>query len=205
MLPDSASLPLCVDLDETFSPIDTLYDHLAQAMRAAPLRTLMVGGRFFLHRSRSRFKAELADIRPFSASGVPVREEVVNYLEKERQAGRKVYLVTAADLSIAQAIATAHPCFDGVWGSSAEHNLKSANKAEFLAGQFGPRGFAYLGDHRADIPVWRAAGQAMVVAPGGKIPPDLQSALPDLIPLPVKNAPGLTGKIGRFLRRLIAG
>jgi len=54
--------------------------------------------------------------------------------------------------------------FDAVHGSDGVRNLKGPNKAEFLSKQYadGP-GFAYMGDTKADLPVWEAADLAITV------------------------------------------
>jgi hypothetical protein len=74
-------------------------------------------------------------------------------------------LVTAADEVVARTIAAHLGLFDGVFASDGVLNLKGAAKAQFLTERFGPQGFDYVGDAVADIPVWREAAQAYVVAP----------------------------------------
>jgi 4-hydroxybenzoate polyprenyltransferase len=73
-------------------------------------------------------------------------------------------LATAADERIANAIAERIGLFDRVFASDGETNLKSHNKTEKLVAEFGEKGFDYIGDSRADIPVWRAAREAYTVS-----------------------------------------
>lgn len=181
-------LPLCVDLDETLCPVDTLGEVIVRALRWHPIQLLRVVLGFLGHRNRSRFKAGLSAIQPFNAENLPIRPEVRAFILEARAAGRPVFLATGADEKIARAVAEVNPLFDGVFASGGGVNLKSRNKAARLSAEFGD--YEYLGDCGADISVWRAAKVARVVAPGGKISGRLIRAVPDLQALPVAASPG---------------
>jgi 4-hydroxybenzoate polyprenyltransferase len=53
--------------------------------------------------------------------------------------------------------------FDRVIASDATRNLKGDWKAAALVAEFGERGFDYVGDSTADLPVWSASRRALVV------------------------------------------
>ena len=80
-----------------------------------------------------------------------------------RAEGRQVALVSAADHRQVTAIAEATGLFDEAYGSAEGTNLKGAEKARFLTQHYGEKGFDYVGDSRADVPVWGAARQAITV------------------------------------------
>jgi len=58
--------------------------------------------------------------------------------------------------------------FDEAVGSDGRQNLKAERKAELLTTRFGRGGFQYIGDTTADIPIWEAAGDAIIVAPSSR-------------------------------------
>jgi len=96
---------------------------------------------------------------------LPYREEVLDAIRRARKDGRQVLLVTAADQATADAVAAHVGLFDEAIGSDGANNLKAGRKAEFLVSRFGVGGFQYLGDSSADLPVWKAANEAIMVCP----------------------------------------
>ena len=73
-----------------------------------------------------------------------------------------IVLATAADAVLAGQLAARLGCFDQMFASDGEQNLKGAAKAELLSQTF-PDGFIYAGDSKADLAVWaRAAGIVLV-------------------------------------------
>ena len=58
-------------------------------------------------------------------------------------------------------VAQATGLFDEAYGTAEGRNLKGRAKAEFLTEHFGEKGFDYVGDARADLPVWAAARAAI--------------------------------------------
>jgi hypothetical protein len=89
---------------------------------------------------------------------LPWRESLIHWL-KFRRRRAAVYLATAADATYSEAIAERLGFFTGSLASDGSVNLKAKKKAQRLAEKFGKAGFDYIGDARADIPVWRAARQ----------------------------------------------
>ena len=67
-----------------------------------------------------------------------------------RARGRKIVLATAADRSIADAIAGHLDLFDAVHASDGERNLKATDKRDLLRENYGDSGFDYIGDSSAD-------------------------------------------------------
>lgn len=108
-------------------------------------------------------KSEIARRISLSPATLPYRKDVLAFIAKAKAEGRLIVLATAANQDQARFIAAHVGCFDKVFASDAEHNLKAGHKADFLATQFGVGGFDYMGDSRADFPVWAKARQAIVV------------------------------------------
>ncbi len=94
---------------------------------------------------------------------LPYNEWLVAYLREQKAVGRRLVLATAADMSMARAVADHLGLFDEVIASNGADNLKGAAKAAALVRRFGAKGFAYAGDSRADLAVWAAARRGITV------------------------------------------
>jgi len=152
-----------VDLDGTLVATDTLAESFLGLLKTAPwklfaLLAAWMGGRAKL----KRFMVHNAPVDPVT---LPYREEVLNEMRRAREAGRQVLLVTASDQGAADAVAGHVELFDEAIGSDGESNLKADRKAEYLVSRFGAGGFQYIGDSPADLPVWKAANEAIMVCP----------------------------------------
>lgn len=158
----SKKRPLCVDLDGTLVATDTVAESFLGLLKTAPWK--IFGLILALLSGRPRFKRYLARNAPVDPTMLPYREEVLDEMRLARGAGRPVLLVTASDQMTADAIAGHVDLFDEAIGSDGVKNLKARRKAEFLVSRFGVGGFQYLGDSRADLPVWKAANEATLVA-----------------------------------------
>jgi 4-hydroxybenzoate polyprenyltransferase len=104
----------------------------------------------------------LAEIVPPSPAELPYDARVVAWLREEHDAGRTIALATASDVKAARVIADHVGVFDAVFASDGVTNLKAARKAERLAAEY-PDGFVYAGNERADLNVWSAAREAVLV------------------------------------------
>lgn len=160
-----ALAPLYVDLDGTLVAGDTLWESFAQLVRRDPrgaLRSL-----FALPRGRAAFKRAVAERIELAPSTLVFNDAVLGFVRSEAARGRPVVLATAADARVAQAVARHLGCFDAVVASVDGCNLKGARKLAAIEAHareaYGSDAFDYLGDSRADRPIWRAAGSALVV------------------------------------------
>lgn len=171
-----AGWPLVVDLDGTLTPVDTLIEAVIRLIKQSPLNLLFMP--FWLLRGRAAFKCEVAARTTFFAGRLPYREAFVAYLRSEKRAGRQIILATAAHRSIAEAVAQHLDLFDEVFATDEGHNLKGAAKLTVLQEKFG-HGFAYAGDSRADLPIWRAAQAAILVGVKPGIARTVEQAIPN--------------------------
>jgi len=190
--------PLILDLDGTLSRTDTLVESLLRLAATHPLAGLSAV--LALRHGRAAFKAKVASGVRLDPATLVYNDDVLALAHAARAAGRPVYLVTAADQHIADDVAAHHGFFDGVFGSDGVHNLRGAAKADFLVSRFGARGFDYVGDAAADLPVWRQSARAYVVAPG---PAGLSAASLGGAELHgVGTAPGLSARLRLLARAL---
>jgi 4-hydroxybenzoate polyprenyltransferase/phosphoserine phosphatase len=154
-------VPLCVDLDGTLIKTDLLLESLFALVKQNVWATFLI--LWWLLHGRSRLKRELAArvTPPFDM--LPYRRDVLDFLQSERQSGRQILLVTAADQSLAEKFSAHLGLFDAVYGTEGSVNLKGQAKAGFLAGMLGKGNFDYCGDSYSDLPVWSVARSAYVV------------------------------------------
>lgn len=167
---------LVVDLDGTLLRSDMLHECFWAALgrdASVPFRGLR-----HLLRGRAALKHWLAGRGAPDPAGLPYDADVLQALRDWRAAGGRTALVTAADATLARAVAAHLGLFDEVHGSDGAENLKGPRKAAFLTGRYGAGGFTYMADSRADLPVWAAAGAAVTVAAG----PALRARVDRLVP-----------------------
>jgi phosphoserine phosphatase len=155
------NVPLCVDLDGTLIHTDVLWEGIKFLLRRKPLALLWMLPS--LRGGRAPFKKAVSAESTVSVNSLPWRESLVSWLRSEAAAGRPIYLVTAADSAYAQAVCERLGFFAGTLSSDGALNLKAKRKARRLVETFGQAGFDYIGDARADIPVWRAARRGICV------------------------------------------
>ncbi|RKH58006.1 UbiA family prenyltransferase [Corallococcus aberystwythensis] len=164
-IPDAASdVPLAVDLDGTLVRTDTLHENLLVLLKHAPWLLLLVP--LWVLRGKAFFKAEVARRALLDVTSLPYNAEVLAFLREEHARGRRLVLATAADRSIADAVASHLGLFDTVVASEAGVNLSGARKLERLRQVLGT--FDYAGNDAVDLALWRECRQVIVVhAPAG--------------------------------------
>ncbi len=155
------ALPLVVDLDGTLLRTDTLHEQALILAKTQPLKTLLLPS--WLMGGKANLKQRLAQQVSLDPTTLPYNGPLLDWLQSERHAGRRIVLCTAADARTAQAIVQHLGIFDEVMASDGKTNLGAARKAESLQQRFGHQGFDYVGNSRDDLPVWQAARQAVVV------------------------------------------
>lgn len=156
-----SSLPLCVDLDGTLLRTDSLHETLVGVGKRSWWSLGRLPG--WLARGIPHFKREVANASQLNVALLPLNDDVVEIVKRARAAGRRTVLVTAATESLARQVAARVGLFDDVVATGTE-NIKGARKAAELERRFGRGGFVYVGDSRADLPVWAASGGAVVVS-----------------------------------------
>jgi hypothetical protein len=153
-------LPLAVDLDGTLIRCDLFARAMLRFCAARPWNVFVL--LWWLRLGRANAKAKLAKRYPIDAATLPYNAAFLAWLRDQKAAGRELVLATAFDRAGADAVAAHVAVFGRVFASDGRVNLKSHRKAEALAAAY-PQGFAYAGNERADIAVWRVAKAAVVV------------------------------------------
>ncbi|MGO9895631.1 MAG: UbiA family prenyltransferase [Bryobacteraceae bacterium] len=164
------SIPLVVDLDGTLLLTDTLHESFIAALFRSfgiSLASVLKGVQ-----NRAAAKRYLDDQHKLDIAVLPARANLVELIRAERDRGREIHLVTAADQSIADRVRAEFDLFTSATGSDGVHNLKGEAKLAYLQQCF-PRGFIYAGDSVADGPIFRASRGAIFCDLGPKAARDL--------------------------------
>lgn len=156
--------PLVLDVDGTLLRTDLLHEAFWAGLGRAPLATLGAVARNLS--DRAALKRALAGIARLRMDLMPVNPPVLELARAAQDEGREVILASASDIGQVSALAAEHGLSGRVLASDGTVNLKGEAKAEALVEAFGPRGFDYAGDSRADMPVWEMADTAVVVGGG---------------------------------------
>lgn len=157
----SDNVALCVDLDGTLIHSDLLLESFLLLIKENPLYLLLVP--FWLLGGKARLKREIASRVTLDGAALPYTKPLVAWLREQKAAGRKLWLCTASDESLARAVAEHLGFFDGVLASNGQTNLSGSNKAAALVAKFGEKGFDYCGNEKVDMKVWPHARGAIVV------------------------------------------
>ncbi|MEX2470009.1 MAG: UbiA family prenyltransferase [Pseudohongiellaceae bacterium] len=154
-------LPLYVDLDGTLIKSDVTFEALLLLLRRNVFYLALVP--LWLLRGLAHLKQRLAALVDVPVESIPFNEEFLDYLRREKARGRKLILISASHQSQVERVAALVGLFDRVEGTQADINLKSHNKLARIRQLNGEGGFAYAGNARADLPLWGAADQAILV------------------------------------------
>jgi 4-hydroxybenzoate polyprenyltransferase/phosphoserine phosphatase len=163
IVPVASRRALCVDLDGTLVKSDTLVDSLLLLARTYPLRVLPA--LLSLRGGKAALKARVCSQVQLDVEHLPYNRKLLEYLTVQHAHGRKLYLTTGADGSLAQRIAAHLGIFEAVLASDGSTNLIGRNKLASLQQRFAEHGFDYIGNARPDLPLLSHSGEAMVANP----------------------------------------
>ncbi len=176
---------IVVDLDNSLVSTDTLWESILLIIKRNPLNALRVI--LWLAEGREVLKERIASLVVPNAALLPYNREVVDYLQQAKNAGQPIVLATAANRRIADAVAQHLGLFDHVLASSDGINLKGREKLVAIKEIADGKPFAYIGDSRADIPVWQEADKVVMVNPATSLAKKFQQQNPLLINSGQKN------------------
>jgi 4-hydroxybenzoate polyprenyltransferase len=157
----SATIPLCIALDGALTPVDTLHEQLLALLRDAPSSLLAVprwrlqGRSVLAHQLDARVGA--------SMEALPLRDELVEWLNQQRLAGRRLVLVSTAGPQLVAGIARHVGLFDEIVFAEPNGKLTEERTRQALVERYGEKGFDYAGSQPRDTIVWQSARHAIVV------------------------------------------
>jgi phosphoserine phosphatase len=153
-------LPVVVDLDGTLVATDTTLLCM-MALRRRPLYLLRA--LWCWPRGRAAVKERLAAAAALDPARLPYNRELLLYLHELRAAGRALVLATGADHMIAEAVARHLEIFDIVLASDGRTNLTGRRKLAAISRRLDGAAFAYIGNSKTDLAIWRAAASGVCV------------------------------------------
>jgi 4-hydroxybenzoate polyprenyltransferase len=159
--PGADDVPLVVDLDGTLIHSDLLWESLVLFLKHHLLRTLLLP--LWLLQGRAAFKERLAHAVAPDPAALPYDRTLLDLVAAERARGRKVVLATGSPHRFADAVAGHHRLFDLVLATGDGINLTAHDKARRLQALYGAGGYDYIGNARADLPVWLGSRGAYAV------------------------------------------
>ncbi len=167
MNPIASQPPLVVDLDGTLIRTDLLQEAILLRLKQAPwsLPQLVL----WALRGPAFLKLKLEPLVQPDVAVLPYRDTTVNYVREARADGRRIVLASASPRRWVAAVAAQLGLFDEVLATEDARNLKGARKLERIRQVLGGAEFDYLGDHAADLPIWRAARKAVLAGPAGRM------------------------------------
>jgi len=158
--------PLVVDLDGTLVASDLLIETAFSELGRRP--QALLGLCAALSRGKAALKHRLAEPADFDPSTLPYDPEVLAIIRRAHEDGRPVYLASASHRRLVEKVADHLGLFAGWFASNETTNLAGVAKAQQLVERFGERGFDYIGNDAADLPVWDKAAKAIAIrAPAG--------------------------------------
>jgi 4-hydroxybenzoate polyprenyltransferase/phosphoserine phosphatase len=158
---ESLRVPLVVDLDGTLIRSDLLIETAFSELARNPFSVFELCTA--LMKGKAELKHRLAKFAEIDPSMLPYDQAVLERIRQAKDDGRAVYLASASNDRLVSAVADHIGLFSGWFASDQTCNLAGEKKAERLLEKFGERGYDYIGNDHADIPVWAKAAHAISI------------------------------------------
>ena len=169
-------VPLIVDVDGTLLRSDLLWEGLIFLLTRRPMR--LAGAALALLKGRAAFKAYVASESEIGINDLPTDPVALELIEEAKTDGSLVVLASAAHDSQVQVLKERVGADLG-WGSDGVNNLVGSRKLSRVRGEFAE--FDYVGNSRADLPLWREARRAVALNAGPLTLLRAKRARPDLV------------------------
>lgn len=153
-------LPLIVNLDGTLTPANTTAERIVNAIFRRPFFVISAVVRR-IH-NLSFLKKDILEMLDYDVATLPIREDFINWLQREHNKGRPIHLVTEADQGIADKIARRFNFIVKATGFAGSTNLSGHRKRRYLQNIY-PNGYVYAGNNSRDLPVWKGSNGIVLV------------------------------------------
>jgi 4-hydroxybenzoate polyprenyltransferase len=154
-------------MDGTLVMTDLLWESLLVLLKRQPWHLLFLP--LWLLGGKACFKNQVARHITLDPACLPYRQDVLEFLRREKASGREILLATASDQKLAQSVASHLGLFSAVFASDGSVNLSGRQKLACLREYLKDREFDYLGNARIDLPLWKAASEAILVSPSHRL------------------------------------
>ena len=160
-------VPLCVDLDGTLLRTDLLWEALFAVLGEKPGLILKLPG--WLAQGKATLKHHIASHVVPDAAYLPYRQDVLEFLQQQKAAGRTLVLATASHQHYADAVAShLDGLFDHAIGSNDTQNRRGLVKIQAVREAVGET-FDYMGDSDADLPLLDVCRYFYLVDPSRRL------------------------------------
>jgi hypothetical protein len=150
-----------VDLDRTIIPFDTTIYALKMVLINWPLIDVIKN----LIKGKKCFKNYLLNNVDWDSIEYPVNMSVFNYVNKMKNDGHTIYLLSGSNQRIVDAISRRLKIFDKSIGSNEDYpKLKFSNKLFYINQVLGTRQWVYIADAYRDVVVWKEANSPILVS-----------------------------------------
>lgn len=156
-------VPLFVDLDGTLIKTDLLLESVLSLLRKQPW--MLFAMMYWLALGKAKLKEEIAKRTNLDFESLPLQQEFLAFLHREKMSGRALYLATASDRRLAEPIAELLGIFNAVLSSDGKSNLKGDRKLHAILTLCNGGDFDYAGNERADLAIWAKARRVIAVNP----------------------------------------
>jgi 4-hydroxybenzoate polyprenyltransferase len=180
----TVQIPLCVNPEGTLFKTSTLLESILLLLKQKPLAIFWLP--VWRLRGKSVLKRELAARVSLDFGSLPANGEFISFLKHERENGRKIVLVTDANLKTAADMAAPFGFFDSWIGGHKNGNGSHSDLAALLQERFGAKQFDYAGNGRGDSEIRNAARNIIPVAALGSGPERGTGAEVNSPPAPTK-------------------
>lgn len=154
-------MTIVVDLDGTLIKSDLLVEALCQRAGHAFAETCLQFVRHF--RQPEVLKDVVFSKTTIDPATLPYHTDLVDWLRAQADSGQEIILASASPARVVCKIADHLGFFAGTLGSDRARNLKGTTKLAAIRDLIGDRPFTYVGDSRADLPLWEAADEIVTV------------------------------------------
>ena len=144
-------IPLVVDLDGSLIKTELPVEAFLLVLLNHPWEMGKILLRKIKIRKESYVKIELDKWASIPWDHIPVSENFLHYLKKEKAKGRKLVLCTGSSWLCAQQAQKKFGLFDEVYSSVLGQNLIGKKKALFLLKKYGNKKFDYAGNSLVDL------------------------------------------------------
>jgi len=178
-LPDletALDTPLVVDLDGTLLRSDLLVETVFRRLGRNP--GSIVGMLRSLRKGRAGLKHFVCSGAECAPETLPYDKTILSMIRLAHLAGRSVYLASGSHENLVKAVADHLGIFSGYFATTPSVNLTGQAKADRLVKEFGAKGFDYVGNDAADLPVWKHARQPIAVRTTTRVAARLRKIAP---------------------------
>lgn len=164
---------LICDVDDCLIKTDLLLESWILLIKKSPSAFLF--SLLILFKGKLALKKWLAERINIEAHLLPYRPEVIKFIQDRKKQGDILVIASASPWRWVEAVANYLGLFDHIIASE-NVNTKGAAKLSRIREITGNAPFTYIGDSFADIPIWNASQEAVLVNPSALVRKSVQAS-----------------------------